>query len=197
MTSSKQIATKEVLVWIIDFGSQYTQLITRRCRELGFSSLIITVEEAMERLQNNTQPKVLILSGGPQSVFADETDYSIFFRDASLPVLGICYGMQVMGKYFGATVEKGILGEYGHTEITCEDQSNLKDCPKTFSVWMSHSDHLLNVPKDFDVILKSHNGLIAGIVHRDKPIFALQFHPEVRHTQHGNKILSYFLKEIA
>ncbi len=87
-------------VWIIDFGSQYTQLITRKFRELGFTSEIMTVEDALLKL-NQEKPKALVLSGGPQSVFEDATDYSPFFKDESLPVLGICYGMQILGQYFG------------------------------------------------------------------------------------------------
>ena len=99
-------------VWIVDFGSQYTMLITRKFRELGFTSEIITLEEGLERIKT-TKPKALVLSGGPQSVFEDKTDYSPFFQDEKLPILGICYGMQIMGQYFKGKVEKGVQGEYG------------------------------------------------------------------------------------
>ena len=86
-------------IWIIDFGSQYTQLITRKFRELGFTSEISTLEDGLERIKIN-KPKAIILSGGPQSVFEDVTDYSPFFADPTLPVLGICYGMQILGQFF-------------------------------------------------------------------------------------------------
>ena len=104
-------------IWIVDFGSQYTQLITRKTRELGYSSKIITLEETKKRFSEQSLPKVLILSGGPQSIFEDPTDYSFLFQHASLPILGICYGMQILGKYFGGQVEKGILGEYGRAQV--------------------------------------------------------------------------------
>src|SRR5690242_1789817 len=98
-------------VWIVDFGSQYTMLITRKFRELGFTSEILTPDEGLERFRSD-KPKALVLSGGPQSVFEDKTDYSPFFSDEKLPVLGICYGMQIMGQFFKGKVEKGVQGEY-------------------------------------------------------------------------------------
>src|SRR5690554_1146662 len=104
-------------IWIVDFGSQYTQLITRKSRELGFSSEIITVDESRERIEKGRLPKVLVLSGGPQSVFEDETNYDFIFDLKELPVLGICYGMQLIGREMGGKVEKGIIGEYGHADL--------------------------------------------------------------------------------
>src|SRR5690606_18615227 len=103
-------------IWIVDFGSQYTQLITRKFRELGFSSEIMTPEDGLERFKTES-PKALVLSGGPQSVFEDETDYSVFFGNDSLPILGICYGMQILAQSFGGKVEKGVKGEYGLAKI--------------------------------------------------------------------------------
>ena len=103
-------------IWIVDFGSQYTQLITRVSREIGYSSYILTVEEAKERLSKNEIPKCLILSGGPQSVFEDEEDYSPFF-DLDVPILGICYGLQLIAQHFGGEVEKGLQGEYGKSQL--------------------------------------------------------------------------------
>lgn len=183
-------------IWIVDFGSQYTQLITRKCRELGHSSEIITVDEAFSRLES-TRPGALILSGGPQSVFEDQVDYSPFFKDPKLPILGICYGMQLMGQFFGGKVEKGLIGEYGHAKLHFIDDKVWPGCPKEFSVWMSHSDHLSELPKNFKTVLKSHNDLIAGIEATDRPYLALQFHPEVEHSQHGKDILEGFFRDIA
>jgi GMP synthase (glutamine-hydrolysing) len=97
-------------IWIVDFGSQYTQLITRKLRELNHSSIIMTLEDALEKIKTQ-KPQALVLSGGPQSVFEDKTDYSPFFKDESLPILGVCYGMQILGQYFGGVVEKGVQGE--------------------------------------------------------------------------------------
>jgi GMP synthase (glutamine-hydrolysing) len=183
-------------VWIIDFGSQYTQLITRKFRELGFTSEIMTVEDGLERLKTQ-KPKALVLSGGPQSVFEDTTDYSPFLNDESLPILGICYGMQILGQFFQGKVEKGIQGEYGLAKIKTVGGLTIKNCPMESDVWMSHSDHVSGTPKNFDIIFKSENGLTAGIKHNSRPILGLQFHPEVEHTVHGKDILSHFLHEIS
>lgn len=183
-------------VWIVDFGSQYTQLITRKFRELGFTSEIITLEEGLERIKT-TKPKALVLSGGPQSVFEDKTDYSSFFQDEKLPILGICYGMQIMGQYFKGKVEKGVQGEYGLAKMRTVPGFLIPGCPAESDVWMSHSDHLSVLPKDFKLILQSENGLTAGIKHEYRPVIGLQFHPEVHHTIHGKEVLSFFLNNIA
>lgn len=183
-------------IWIIDFGSQYTQLITRKFRELGFTSEIITLDEALLRIKTS-RPKALVLSGGPQSVFEDKTDYAPLFQDSTLPILGVCYGMQILGQYFGGTVEKGVQGEYGLAKIKAIGNFKIDDCPHETSVWMSHSDHVSVLPKGFEEIFKSENGLVAAIKHQTLPILGLQFHPEVQHTIHGQEILGYFLKVIA
>jgi GMP synthase (glutamine-hydrolysing) len=183
-------------VWIVDFGSQYTQLITRKSRELGYSSVIVTYELVVEKLKNNEKPLAFILSGGPQSVFEDDSDYSVIF-DTKLPVLGICYGMQIISQYFGGEVERGHQGEYGHALVHAEGGFSFPLMPKKINVWMSHFDHVVKAPSDFNVILKSENGLLSGIENADKKIMALQFHPEVNHTDHGKDILEHFFKDIA
>jgi GMP synthase (glutamine-hydrolysing) len=184
-------------IWIIDFGSQYTQLITRKTRELGFSSEIMTLDECKSRFSDNKKPECLVLSGGPQSVFEDDNDYSIFFEDKTLPVLGICYGMQLMGKFFGGVVEKGIIGEYGHADIHFNVDFKIPECPSNMSVWMSHSDHVSVTPTDFEVVMKSSNQLVAGIKHKTRPILGLQFHPEVEHSKHGKILLDFFYRRVA
>jgi GMP synthase (glutamine-hydrolysing) len=185
-------------IWIVDFGSQYTQLITRKFRELGHTSEIITVEDALERMKAGADvPKALVLSGGPQSVFEDKTDYSAFFADSKLPVLGICYGMQIMGQFFGGKVEKGAQGEYGLAALHTVPGLNIPGLPAVSDVWMSHSDHVSVLPKGFKLIFQSENGLVAGIRHEVHPMLGLQFHPEVHHTVHGKDVLTYFLKDIA
>lgn len=184
-------------IWIVDFGSQYTQLITRKTRELGVSGEIITLKECRELFSKGHFPKALVLSGGPQSVFEDETDYSFIFDHEELPILGICYGMQILGKFFNGKVEKGAIGEYGHALIDFQENESFEDCPKQVNVWMSHSDHISEVPENFKTVIKSHNGLIAGIQHNTRKILGLQFHPEVDHSDHGKDILNHFLKNIA
>ena len=183
-------------IWIIDFGSQYTQLITRKFRELGFTSELMTVEDGLDKLKME-KPQAIVLSGGPQSVFEDKTDYSPFFSDEKLPVLGICYGMQIMGQYFGGKVEKGVQGEYGLAKLKCVSNFLIPNFPTESDVWMSHSDHVSVIPHHFKLILQSENGLTAGIKHESRPILGLQFHPEVHHTVHGKDILSFFLNHVA
>ncbi len=183
-------------IWIVDFGSQYTMLITRKFRELGYTSEIITLEDGLERIKTE-QPKAIVLSGGPQSVFEDKTDYSPFFADKDLPILGICYGMQILGQYFGGRVEKGVQGEYGLAQLHCAKGFKIDGLPEVSDVWMSHSDHVSQLPKDFSLIFQSENGLNAGIKHNFKPILGLQFHPEVQHTIHGKEVLGFFLNNIA
>lgn len=183
-------------IWIVDFGSQYTQLITRKSRELGYSSEIITVDECIERLDKNQKSLSIILSGGPNSIFEDDTDYSKIFK-TNLPILGICYGMQLMAHFFGGVVERGIQGEYGHALVHAEANFSIPGVQGKINTWMSHFDHVTQVPEGFEVILKSDNGLIAGIQNQAKKLMALQFHPEVEHTDHGKDILGYFFESIA
>ncbi len=184
-------------IWIVDFGSQYTQLITRKTRELGFSSEIISLEECEIRFRAKQLPECLVLSGGPQSVFDDLHDYSFILNHSELPILGICYGMQLLGKFFGGVVEKGIIGEYGHADIHFTNDFSMDSVPKKISVWMSHSDHVSVVPSSFDVIMESSNKLVSGIKHQTRPIMGLQFHPEVEHSKHGKSILDFFYQKIA
>ncbi len=184
-------------LWIVDFGSQYTQLITRKSRELGYSSEIITYKETKKRFDAGKKPHALVLSGGPQLVFEDENDYSFIFNHEDLPILGVCYGMQLMGRYFEGKVERGTIGEYGHAKIHTTNDHSISNVPNEINVWMSHSDHITELPKDFQLVMESHNGLVAAIKHNSRPILGLQFHPEVEHSEHGKDILNYFLKDVA
>lgn len=184
-------------IWVVDFGSQYTQLILRKTRELNFSSILMTVEEALVRFKNGEKPKALVLSGGPQSVFSDQTDYNPFFSDEKLPVLGVCYGMQLIGQFFKGKVVPGKIGEYGHAQIKFQNNFTIKNIPEEFNVWMSHTDHVEDVPAGFEIILKSSNQLVAGLRSKNRPILGFQFHPEVNHSQFGNELLNYFFMTMA
>ncbi len=184
-------------LWIVDFGSQYTQLITRKFRELGFSSEILTVKETRKRFDAGRFPKAIVLSGGPQSVFEDQTDYSFIFDRTEMPILGVCYGMQLLGKCFGGTVEKGTIGEYGHAKIHFTNEYKMSGIPEEINVWMSHSDHIAEIPNEFKLVMESGNGLVAAIKHTARPILGLQFHPEVEHSEHGKDILRHFVEDIA
>ena len=183
-------------IWIVDFGSQYTQLITRKTRELGYSSEIISLVECHARFISGALPECLVLSGGPQSVFEDNFDYQVILKHKQIPILGICYGMQLLGKYFGGVVERGIIGEYGHADIHFTNGFTIPETPQKMSVWMSHSDHVSVTPADFDVVMESSNKLVSGIKHKTLPIMGLQFHPEVEHSKHGKSILNFFYQKI-
>ncbi len=177
-------------IWIVDFGSQYTQLIARIYRELGFKSSIFTIKDSLKALREK-KPGLLILSGGPQSVFEDSNDYTLFFNQ-DIPVLGICYGMQLIAQYFGGKVKKGKIGEYGKSRVL---QTQKIFSFTSFNAWMSHSDHVEVLPDGFSKILESENGLVAGIKKDDTNLWGLQFHPEVIHTEHGKDILAYFAEK--
>ena len=184
-------------VWIADFGSQYTQLIARKVRECGVRSTIMTVPQVVARLQTDT-PKAIILSGGPRSVQHAQEDNGALFANPETPILGICYGMQVIADYFGGTVAKGEQGEYGKATVTIARRSHaLPRVSTSFQVWMSHGDHVIAVPDGFDTVLTSADGGIAGMYARKRPIVGLQFHPEVQHTEYGNQIVAHFLFSIA
>tara|TARA_B100000035_G_scaffold307647_1_gene311227 strand:+ start:11118 stop:12665 length:1548 start_codon:yes stop_codon:yes gene_type:complete len=191
--------TKEKdLILILDFGSQYTQLIARRIRELGIFSLVkpynITINEI-----NELNPKGIVLSGGPNSVNFSKTlrpRKEVF--NLNIPILGICYGMQLIAKEFGGTVIKSSKKEFGHSyfklsnKVKLFNQCAYKD--KQHSVWMSHSDKVNVLPKGFITIGSSTNSKIAAIQNSKLNIFGLQFHPEVTHTTIGKKILYNFVK---
>ena len=186
--------TYQAQIWIVDFGSQYTQLITRKVRELGYSSCIKTFEKTIEDLETE-KPKAIILSGGPQSIFEDDNDYKIIFNQ-DLPILGICYGMQLITHYYGGKVERGVKGEYGHTEVLFESSKSPIGKDK-LQVWMSHFDEVKTIPQDFELIAKSKEGLNSAMAHKSLPIWAFQFHPEVEHTESGKDLLKSFLVDIA
>ncbi|MGB9735035.1 MAG: glutamine-hydrolyzing GMP synthase [bacterium] len=182
---------------ILDFGSQYTQLISRRIRELGVYSHIVPFNVAPDRILA-LNAKGIILSGSPYSVYqkdAPKPDNKLF--DLGLPVLGICYGMQYITYKMGGIVQRSKQREYGRAEIelTCRSPIFKDMCEQTrHTVWMSHSDRIEKIPEDFEVIASSLNSPVAAFQHKVKPIFGLQFHPEVSHTVDGRRILENFIK---
>lgn len=183
-------------IWIVDFGSQYTQLITRKVREIGCCADLITLEMCRNFIvKDHLLPKAFILSGGPLSVFDDEENYEFLF-ETSLPILGICYGMQLMIKHFKGVIARGNSCEYGKTILSFTEEDLLPTLPRELTVWMSHNDHVQEVPSIFNTILKSHNNVIGGIKHRERPLWGLQFHPEVVQTEYGLDIIKLFLSEV-
>ncbi|MGN0854016.1 MAG: glutamine-hydrolyzing GMP synthase [Kiritimatiellia bacterium] len=182
---------------ILDYGSQYTQLIARRIREQQVFSEIIRFDTPAAKLREN-MPQGIILSGGPNSVFepgAPGIDPEIF--NLGVPVLGICYGMQLMSQTLGGQVQPGESREYGKTEMTTEPDNELfTGIPQKFTVWMSHGDRVAAIPAGFRVSAASANCPFAAIRHETRRFYAIQFHPEVVHTQYGNQIIGNFLFKI-
>jgi GMP synthase (glutamine-hydrolysing) len=187
-------------VLVIDFGAQYAQLIARRVREAGVYSEIVphtaTVEDIVDR-----EPAALILSGGPSSVYADgapSVDPDLF--NHGIPVFGICYGFQAMAQALGGTVERTGLAEFGGTKVTVVPSSEgvlLKDLPPQQSVWMSHGDSVTKAPSGFTVTASSDGAPVAAFEDLERRLAGVQFHPEVRHTEHGQTVLRRFLRDVA
>ncbi|WP_104712813.1 glutamine-hydrolyzing GMP synthase [Helicobacter cetorum] len=183
------------MVLVLDFGSQYTQLIARRLRESGVYAEIVPFFESVENIQKKA-PKGLILSGGPASVYAkDAYKPSEKIFELGLPILGICYGMQYVVDFFGGKVACANEQEFGKATLEITKNSMLFEGVKTKSlVWMSHMDKVVELPKDFTTIAISANSPHCAIEH--KKIFGLQFHPEVIQSEEGGRILENFALQI-
>ena len=183
---------------VLDFGSQYNQLIARRIREMGVYSALLPYTIKASEIKAMEGIKGIVFSGGPKSVYDDDAfkvDEEIF--NLGLPILGICYGMQLTAKYFKGEILSSPKREYGKMNILIEDKSLLfKDLYDEEEVWMSHGDHVAKIPQGFKLLAKSQNGLVASIANEEKKIYCVQFHPEVRHTVNGNKMLHNFVFEI-
>jgi GMP synthase (glutamine-hydrolysing) len=186
------------LVLILDFGSQYTQLIARMVRSLNVYCEIVPYSIDDETLKGK-KPKALILSGSPASVNNVNAPIpSELIWQLEIPILGICYGMQLMVHKFGGEICRADKKEYGRAELHIKGTSHLfHGLDKSFSVWMSHGDKAKLLPLDFKKLAYTSNSDYAAISHRKKPLYALQFHPEVVHTPNGKSIITNFLKSIA
>ena len=184
-------------VIILDFGSQYTQLIARRIRELKVYAEIVPYYYSIKEIKSE-KPSAIILSGGPSSLYEEDPpkiNKDIFsFR---IPILGICYGLYIIVDAFTGTLKAAESKEYGRAIITVTNKSLLlKGLKKRESVWMSHGDKVIHPPDGFTVIASSENAEIAAIENQEKKIYGVQFHPEVYHTENGTKVLKNFLFEI-
>ncbi len=188
---------KHVPIVVLDFGSQYTQIIARKLREAGVYSEIVPYNERIEDILART-PKGIILSGGPASVYAQDAyhpDEEIF--NLGLPILGICYGMQLISQFFGGSVIPADHHEYGKAKLKFEKECDIfKNTNDEQIVWMSHGDKVDKLADGFEIIGTSENSPYAAIANEGERIYAFQFHPEVYHSEQGSKILKNFAKYI-
>ncbi|MFV1984368.1 MAG: glutamine-hydrolyzing GMP synthase [Thiohalomonadales bacterium] len=202
-SSSQNIHNDKIL--ILDFGSQYTQLIARRVRECGVYCEIHSYEMSEHEL-TKFSPKGIILSGGPESVTLDETPRaSSLVFELGIPVFGICYGMQTMAAQLGGEVTSSDSREFGYAQVRARGHSALlRDIEDHTSeegfglldVWMSHGDRVENLPDGFKVIASTDNAPLAGMANESKRFYGIQFHPEVTHTHQGERILQRFVNDI-
>lgn len=190
-------------VLILDYGSQYTQLIARRVRECGFFSKLIAGNATLDQIKSE-QPVAMILSGGPNSVYEAGSPqlcegFLNYQLEHKIPVLGICYGLQLLVKDSGGKVEAALKREYGKMGVHCltKDSELFHSIPEHFTAWMSHGDEAKNISSAFTVTAKSSEGAIAAIENKSELRYGLQLHPEVTHTECGVTILKNFLERIA
>jgi len=187
-------------ILIVDFGSQYTQLIARRIRELNVYCEIYPFKKINSKLFDDIDPSGVILSGGPNSVLdkkAPKIHKSIL--ESKIPILAICYGLQALSLQNGGKIKKSLSREYGFAKIKIYNNSKIIPREwkgKAVNVWMSHGDHVSQTPRGFKVLAKSNNDIISIIANEKEKLFGLQFHPEVHHTYLGNKIISNFVFKI-
>ncbi len=188
---------KNETILVLDFGSQYSQLIARRIRECKVYSRIVPFSTSVEEIRAEA-PAGIILSGGPASVYqehAPKCDPEIF--NLGIPVLGICYGLQLTVMTLGGNVARGNAREYGKAEIEITGESPLlKGLPSPLQVWMSHGDKVTALPDGFTATAKTGNTEFAAIRHTEKQIYGIQFHPEVVHTHRGTELIRNFAMEI-
>ena len=188
---------KNQLVIVVDFGGQYNQLIARRVRDLNVYCEVVPYYRALDEVKNK-KPIGIIFTGGPNSVYDDNApniDKEIF--DLGIPILGLCYGMQLISKTFGAVVEKAEKKEFGKTLcIKDKDSKLIQNMKNETIVWMSHQDQVKKLPCGFDLIQHTSTCPYAAIENEEKKIYAVQYHPEVNHSQEGNKLIQSFLYDI-
>ncbi len=188
---------KQVPILVLDFGSQYTQLIARKLRESGVYTEVVPYREKIEDIKAR-KPRGIILSGGPASVYAEDAykpDEGVW--DLGLPILGICYGMQLITQHFGGEVIAADHHEYGKAKLKIENDSSIfKGIADDSIVWMSHGDKAEKLPEGFEIIGTSENSPYAAIADEKRKVYAFQFHPEVHHSVEGTAMLKNFAKHI-
>lgn len=184
-------------ILVLDFGSQYTKLIARRIREKKVYSEILPYNSSLEKIREFS-PKGIILSGGPSAIYEENPPLpSKEIFELNIPVLGICYGMQLMAYFFDGKISKAERREYGKAELIVDDDSPLLwGISKKSVVWMSHGDKLEKQPEGFHIAAHTSSSQYAAIINEKRGLYALQFHPEVHHTAEGERLLQNFIREI-
>lgn len=185
------------LAIVLDFGGQYSHLIARRVRECGVYCEVLPFTTPIEQLLEK-KPKAIIFTGGPNSVYDEASPhYSAEILDAGIPILGICYGAQLIAWMAGGEVKTAPTGEYGRVQFTISDDPIFKGAKDTSICWMSHKDYISSAPEGYKIIATTDNCPCAAMVNESKKIYALQPHPEVEHTEFGQDFLRNFLIGIA
>ncbi|AIQ50574.1 glutamine-hydrolyzing GMP synthase [Paenibacillus sp. FSL R7-0331] len=185
------------MIVVLDFGGQYNQLIARRIRDLGVYSELLPYNTPVEKIKE-LSPKGIVFSGGPSSVYAEDAphvDPAVY--ELGLPIFGICYGMQLMAQQQGGKVERAAKREYGKADVDFQPGSVLAaGLDGSQTVWMSHGDHVVELPGGFKLDAGTESAPIAAMSNDEKKFYAVQFHPEVRHSVNGNEMISNFLYEV-
>jgi GMP synthase (glutamine-hydrolysing) len=185
------------MIVVLDFGGQYNQLIARRIRDLGVYSELLPYNTSVDKLRE-LQPRGIVFSGGPANVFeesAPKVDPAVY--ELGIPVLGICYGMQLMSHQLSGEVGRAEKREYGKATVAFEEHCQLtKGLDREQQVWMSHSNLVTKLPEGFVVDASTEHAPVAAMSHPGKKLFAVQFHPEVRHSIHGNDMIHNFLFDV-
>ncbi|MEJ8751841.1 glutamine-hydrolyzing GMP synthase [Lagierella sp. ICN-221743] len=184
------------MILVIDFGGQYNQLIARRVRDLNVYCEVVPYTKALEEIKAKS-PEGVIFTGGPNSVYAEgapKLEKEVF--ELGIPILGLCYGMQLMAHSLGGEVKESSQREFGKTEFKLEDNEIFKDIPEESIVWMSHVDKVVKLPKRFKIIGSTDNTEIAAMADEERKLYALQFHPEVNHSEYGINMIENFLVNI-
>ncbi len=198
MTRLSAVSTEHDLVLVVDFGAQYAQLIARRVREAHVYSEIVPHTMPVEKLLAR-RPKAIILSGGPASVYAaDAPQVGPEIFQAGVPAFGMCYGFQAMAQALGGEVRRTGGSEYGRTPVTVTEPGTLlADVPEQHRVWMSHGDSVVTAPAGFTALASTTGSPVAAFEDVGRGLAGVQWHPEVLHTEHGQRVLSHFLHHIA
>ena len=186
------------MIIVLDFGGQYNQLIARRVRECHVYAEVFPYTTSLEKIKE-INPRGIIFTGGPNSVYREDSpSCSDEIFKLGIPILGICYGAQLMAYKLGGEVKTAPVSEYGHTDVTIDDPQDVlfTDVEKNTVAWMSHTDYIARIPEGFRITAHTANCPVAAMSDPERRFYAVQFHPEVTHTREGQKILRHFVVDV-